>query len=133
MEFPYTPHISSILKGRSMFVNGKLMCCATHCLFETSIKNFGREIEVKGIAECPNCKSKIEYPQDLEFNEQRQQSFLKCFICKKILSMSIVTWTQIVVSKHYKTKHLYFHKECHENRYIDIPVDEDDGEDEDNE
>jgi hypothetical protein len=53
---------------------------------------------------------------------------LKCPHCNKTLSLNIIKWTQQVVSKHYRNKkHIYMHKECYDNQYIDISDDEDDG------
>lgn len=123
MEFPFTPHIASILHGRGMYKDEKLMCCATHCIFETEKAGFGREIEVKGIAKCSNCGASAKYPEDLEFDEHSQHSNLKCPACKQKISLLIVEWTQKVVSKHHRTKHLYYHKECHDAQYLDVPDD----------
>jgi hypothetical protein len=130
MEFPYTPHVAAILHGRGMFIDGKLMCCATHCIFETEKANFGREIEVKGEANCPNCGFITKYPEDLEFGEHSQRSILTCPACKQKISQSSIKWTQKVVSKHHRGKHLYFHKECHDALYHDVE-DEPEGTEED--
>lgn len=121
MQFPYTPHISSILRGRGMFKDGKLVCCAIHCLFETEKAGFGREIEIKGIAVCPNCKAKIRYPDDLEFDEYSQHSILKCPVCKNNISNKLIKWIQFVVSRHHRKKHLYFHSECWDAMYYNLP------------
>jgi len=128
MEFPYTPHTSAILRGRGMNQDGKLMCCASRCIFETETKGFGREIEVKGECECPNCKAKVEYPQDVEFDDMKQNGQLKCPACKRTIPLQLIKWTQWVISKHHRNKHLYYHKECHDAMYHDLPDDENDGE-----
>jgi hypothetical protein len=130
MEFPYTPHVESILRGRGMFKDGKLRCSATHCLFETDKKGFGREIEVKGTATCPNCTAVAKYPDDLEFEYASQHSFLKCPVCKQTISFSLIVWIQRVVSKHHRGKHLYFHKECDDATYHEV-ADEPEGTNED--
>jgi hypothetical protein len=127
MGFTYTPHIESILRGRGMFKDGTLKCCATHCIFEVGGKGFGREIVVMGTAKCPDCGASITYPDDLEFQESTQKSILKCPVCKSQISLEIVKWTQDVVSKHHRSKHLYFHKECYENQYLDVPDESNDG------
>jgi hypothetical protein len=126
MDFTYTPHIESILRGRGMFKDGFLRCCATHCIFEVGGKGFGREIVVMGTAVCPNCKAQIIYPDDNEFQETTQKSILKCSVCKTQISLDMVEWTQKVVSKHHRSKHLYFHAECYEAMYQNIEDDEDD-------
>lgn len=120
MDFAYTPHIESILRGRGMFKDGFLRCCATHCIFEIEGR-MGREIKVIGEAKCPQCGATITYPDDNEFQESTQKSILKCLVCKSQVSLEIVTWKQIVVSKHHRDKHLYYHKECNENQYFDAP------------
>lgn len=127
MGFTYTPHIESILRGRGMFKDGSLKCCATHCIFEVSDKGFGREIVVMGSTKCPQCSAPVTYPDDLEFQELTQKSVLKCPVCKIQVSFEIVNWTQDVVSKHHRSKHLYFHKECYENMYQDVADEEDVG------
>jgi len=127
MLFTYTPHIESIIRGRGMFKDGSLRCCATHCIFEVGGKGFGREIVVMGTAKCPICGSPIVYPDDLEFQEATQKSILKCPVCKSQVSLEIVVWTQGVVSKHHRGKHLYYHKECNEAMYQDVKDEEDDG------
>jgi hypothetical protein len=126
MGFTYTPHIEAILRGRGMFKDGSLKCCATHCIFEVEGK-MGREIVVMGEAKCPKCGAPATYPDDLEFQELTQKSLLKCPACKSQISLSLVKWTQDVVSKHHRSKHLYFHKECYEAMYVDS----DDGTEED--
>src|SRR5271169_4204016 len=125
--FTYTPHIESILRGRGMFKDGTLRCCATHCIFEIGGKGFGREIVVMGTITCPDCGSPIVYPDDLEFQETTQKSILKCPICKSQVSLDIVKWTQELCSKHHRSKHLYFHKECSDAMRIDIADEEDVG------
>jgi len=126
MNFTYTPHIEAILRGRGMFKDGSLRCCAAHCIFEVGSKGFGREIVVMGTAKCPDCGSPIVYPDDLEFQEQTQKSILKCPACKSQLSLLAVIWTQNVVSKHHRSKHLYFHSECYDAMYQDVKDDEED-------
>lgn len=131
-----TPHIAAILRGRGMYKDGKLLCCATRCLFEDS--EYGRDIIVKGEILCPNCKAKVHYhadtergiSSDLEFDEGSQRFLLKCPACKKIISLRLIKWTQTVVSKHHRGRHLYYHKECNEAMYHDIPDDEGDSSDE---
>jgi hypothetical protein len=120
MEFIYTPHIEAILRGRGMFKDGSLKCCAIHCIFEVGNKGFGREIVVMGSAKCPNCDAPITYPDDLEFQESTQKSLLKCPVCKSQVSFTLVKWTQDVISKHHRKKHLYFHRECYDAMYQDV-------------
>lgn len=127
MGFTYTPHIEAILRGRGMFKDGSLRCCATFCIFEVEGK-MGREIVVMGEANCPVCHAPATYPDDLEFQEATQKSILKCPACKTQIPLSAVNWTQGVISKHHRSKHQYFHKECYEAQYIDSP---DDGTEED--
>jgi len=119
MGFTYTPHIESILRGRGMFKDGSLKCCATHCIFDVEGK-LGREIVVMGVAKCPQCGAEATYPDDLEFQESTQKSLLKCPVCKGQISLTIVKWTQDVISKHHRSKHLYFHKECYDAMYCDV-------------
>lgn len=119
MEFTYTPHIESILRGRGMFKDGSLRCCATHCIFEVEGK-MGREIVVMGEAKCPQCKAPVTYPDDLEFQESSQKSILKCPACKTQISFEKIKWTQGVVAKHHRSKHQYFHSECYNAQYIDV-------------
>ena len=120
MVFIYTPHIESILRGRGMFKDGTLKCCAAHCIFEVGGKGFGREIVVMGTVQCSSCGSPVVYPDDLEFQETTQKSILKCPVCQSQISLKIVKWTQNVVSKHHRNKHLYFHDECYENQYVSV-------------
>jgi len=121
MGFTYTPHIETILRGRGMFKDGTLKCCAIHCIFEVEgKKGFGREIVVMGSVNCPNCKAPVVYPDDLEFQETTQKPLLKCPACKTQISLVLIKWTQDVVSKHHRDKHLYYHKECHEKMYYDV-------------
>lgn len=122
MEFPFTKHMESVLRGRRMFKGEKLLCSAEHCLFETDAKTkFGREIEVKGEAVCPYCRPKVtaKYPDDLEFEDSSQKPILKCPVCRQKIPISLIKWTQIVVSKHHGKNHLYFHKECYDEIYYD--------------
>lgn len=122
-EFALSPRTLNILTGRGM----KLFCSASKCLFETDIKDFGREIEVKGYAICPNCKGKATYPNDRFSDDGSRTTYWKCPICSQTIPNSCEVWTQIVVAKHYgkKTygkprKHIYYHKECDEARYIEV-------------
>jgi len=131
MEFILTPHIKAILCGRGMCKEDKLYCCATRCLFQPEDVTdplFGREIEIKGTAKCPRCNTIVKYPDDLEFDSISQISRLKCPACKRIVPQSLMTFTQKVVSRHYRSgKHVYMHKECADAMYIDIK-DEENGE-----
>lgn len=123
MGFTYTPHIESILRGRGMFKDDTLKCCATYCIFEVEGK-MGREIVVMGEAKCSQCKSPVTYPDDLEFQEAIQKAILKCPVCKSQISLDVVKWTQDVISKHHRKKHLYFHAECYNAMYFDVTDDE---------
>jgi DNA-directed RNA polymerase subunit RPC12/RpoP len=127
MGFYYTPHIEAILRGRGMFKDGSLRCCANHCIFEVGGKGFGREIVVMGSAKCPNCGASVVYPDDLEFQEATQSPLLKCPICKSQVLLALVQWTQFVVSKHHRGKHLYFHGDCYEAMYCDVKDEENGG------
>ena len=126
MGFTYTPHIESILRGRGMFKDGSLRCCATHCIFEVGGKGFGREIVVMGTVKCPNCGSPVVYPDDLEFQESTQKSIFKCPVCKSQISFELIKWTQEVISKHHRSKHLYFHRECYDAMYQDVKDEDED-------
>ena len=120
-EFRLSPRTSNILRGRGMYKDGKLLCSASVCLYETEYKGFGREIEVKGETICPRCMTKVLYPDDLEDNPLKRVSILKCPSCKMILDKSLIVWTQKVVSKHRgkkKKKHVYFHKECYDAMFV---------------
>jgi hypothetical protein len=118
-EFPLTPHVEAILKGRLHIPRdgGHIMCSADKCIFETEKADFGREIEVKGEAICQNCKAKVKYPEDLVFDEHSRHSFLKCPICKGSIPESVIKWTQWIVARHKRQKHMYYHKECHDKLY----------------
>jgi hypothetical protein len=120
MGFTYTPHIEAILRGRGMFKDGTLKCCATHCIFEVGTRGFGREIVVMGTAKCHICKTEVTYPDDLEFQETTQKPLLKCPTCKAQIPLKKVKWTQNVVSKHHHSNHLYYHKECHDAMYHNV-------------
>ena len=134
VEFALTPHIKAILCGRGMCKDGKLICSATNCIFASKNSEhpeFERVIEVRGEGKCPACKYDISYPDDLVFDDFLQKDILKCSHCNKTLSLNIITWTQKVVSKHYRSKkHIYMHKECYENQYFNIPDDENESESE---
>jgi len=123
MEFKLTPHILKILCGRGFCKDGKLICCAKNCLFAP--KNspdpyFGREIEPKGETICPRCKHLVKYPDDLVWNERKHKSILLCPICKKQISMKSVKWTQVVVSRHRRKRHEFYHKECWEAMFYSL-------------
>lgn len=110
-----------------MCKDGKLLCSTSHCIFETDHAGFGREIEIKGFALCPNCGGKAIYPDDRFSDDNSRSTYWKCPICKQIIPNSNEKWTQIVVAKHHgknSRKHRYSHKECDEARYV---VSEDDG------
>ena len=123
MEFKLTPHIKKILCGRGMCKDGRLLCSATHCLHhpeDSPDPDFGREIEVKGYAVCPRCGYKVLYPDHLVWDDRKVHSRLVCPICKKIIPISRVKWTTIVVSRHKRRRHYYYHKECWDAMFIDL-------------
>jgi len=126
MEFLLTPHTKSILCGRGMCEDDRLLCAATNCNFrpkDSPDPKFGREIEVKGFIICPRCKTMTKYSEGLEWNDELRRSIMKCKACNKIVSNNKIKWTQGVVSRHRKSRHEYFHKECWDSMFIDVEED----------
>jgi hypothetical protein len=125
--FPLTPHIKAILCGRGMCKDGRLLCAATNCLFhpkESTDPDFGRDIEIKGYAVCPRCNTKTDYSDGAEWDDRHRRVFIRCKTCKKIISRKKIVWTQEVYSKHRKSNHQYYHIECWDAMFIDIPDDD---------
>lgn len=136
MEFNLNPHTKLILCGRGMceceIINGKkycrLLCAATNCFFQPKDSpdpKFGRDIKVKGYIICSRCKVKTGYVEGLEFNEQLRKDIVRCKACNKISPNSKIVWTQGVISRHRKSRHEYFHKECWDAMFIDVELEED--------
>jgi len=129
-EFRFTPHVYAILKGRGMCKEDRLLCVASKCLFQPvghrPDSDYGRDIEIKGFGICQRCGAKTDYASGIEWDDGSRKVILKCNICKSRISKKFITWTQIVVSKHRKSKHFYYHKECYDAKFIDVPDDDDD-------
>ena len=139
MRFPLNPHTKAILCGRGMckceVINGKkhcrLLCASENCIFHppnSSDSDFGRDIEVKGYAICPRCKTRNEYPEDTYWDDRQQKNIMKCKTCGRIISKKLIEWTQYVISRHRRRAHLYYHAECYDKMFIDVPDDEDEEE-----
>ena len=157
MYFILTPHNKSIIVGRNVNAGGDdvIICAAKHCLHQSEhqedvlmndanngVKSlnpilldttFGKEIEVTGFIDCPRCKTKVLYPDNLgEFNAEHQEAVnLICPSCNKTIPLKdssgkfTVTWTQKVYSKHRRHNHAYYHAECWDAMFRDV---KDDGE-----
>jgi len=127
VEFSLTPHVKNILRGRGMCKDGRLLCAAPNCLYHVKDQpdpEFGREIDVKGYAYCPRCGTNTSWEDGKE--EQGRKTIMRCQVCKKVIPIKNVVWTQKVVSRHKKKKHDYFHSECWDAKFIDVPDEEDD-------
>lgn len=123
MEFALSPHVKAILCGRGMCKDDRLLCAATNCLFhpkESTDPDFGRDIQIKGYAVCPRCKIKTDYFEGAEWDDRHRQVLIKCKTCGKLMSRKQIIWTQMVVSKHHKKSHQYYHKECWDAMFIDL-------------
>lgn len=129
MEFPLTPHVKNILRGRGMCSGDRLLCAASNCLYHVKDQpdpEFGREIEVKGYAYCPRCGTKTSWEDGKE--EHGRKTIMVCQVCNKVIPIKKMVWTQQVVSRHGKNKHEYFHGECWDAKFLDVPDDEDEPE-----
>lgn len=127
MEFILTPHTKNILRGRKMFTD-RLLCAAPNCLCHVKDQpdpEFGREIEVKGYAICPRCGAKTVWEDGKEEDHAHRKTIMRCRVCKRIIPIKLVKWTQKVISRHRGKIHEYFHGECWDAKFIDVP---DDGE-----
>ena len=123
MKFELTPHVKSILCGRGMCKNGELLCAATNCLFhpkDSPDPDFGRDIKIKGFVICSRCKTKNLFPDDAEWNDRKQKLVMKCKACRRTISLKHVVWTQEVISRHRRSSHLYYHKECWDAMFFDV-------------
>jgi len=133
-EFRLTPHVLAILKGRGMCKGERLLCSASRCLFQPAEckpdSDYGRDIEIKGYGICPRCKAKTDYAVGIEWNDVIQAIVMRCNICKTRIPKKAIVWTQIVIPKHRKNKHYYFHKECYDAMFLDIPDEEGEEEEE---
>jgi hypothetical protein len=127
MEFIITPNSKSIISGRKEGRGEKreLTCIANKCLYKD------RAINVLGYITCSRCNTKVNYPENLAIPVEDKISFnLICPTCKKSISMKndngeyVVIWTQRVVSKHRHSRHDYYHGECFDNIFVDIPDEE---------
>lgn len=126
MEFPLSPHVKDILCGRGMCNSGRLLCCAPNCLYhpkDSPDPTFGRDILIKGYIICSRCTTQHDY-SDTEWDDKGRQPRIKCKTCNKQLSMKDFVWTQIVISKHRRRNHQYFHKECWDGMFFDSSDDE---------
>jgi len=127
LEFSLSPHVKAILCGRGMCKdNRRLLCSAPNCLYhpkDSTDPNFGRDIRIKGYVVCPRCGAKTDY-EEKEWSDTAQSPKIKCVVCNKIMSLKRVIWTQKVISKHRRNSHEYYHKECWDNLFIDIPDEE---------
>ena len=128
MGFPLTPHTKEILKGRGFCTpDGRLLCSATICLFHVKHQpdpEFGREIGIKGYGVCPRCANITNWEDGKEEDTVNRKTILRCTTCRKIIPKKNIKWTQKVVSRHRKTIHEYFHGECWDAKFIDLPDDE---------
>lgn len=133
IEFVLTEHVYRILtgtegkSGRKM----KLICAAPTCLHVpkgSPDPNFGREIVPTGYGVCPRCKNKIDIADMIKEGKLRKAKCDKCalnivFLSKKpseqVKGLNYIVWTTVVVSKHRKKTHRFFHKECYEACYIE--------------
>jgi hypothetical protein len=121
-EFVINPHVKSILIGRNMGKEDRLLCAATTCIFVpegSPDPNFGRDIEVQGHAECPRCKYTTSWQEGKEWIDSNRRTIMRCKVCKKIIPKKNIVWTQKVISKHRKTKHTYYHKQCWDAMFCD--------------
>lgn len=127
-EFRLSPHVFAILRGRGMCKNDRLLCSASRCRFQPAGCNpssdFGRDIEIKGYGICPRCNAKVDWAFGIEWDDAAHITILKCTICKTRIPKRCIVWTQIVVSKHRKNKHYYYHKECYDDMFVDLPDDD---------
>jgi Zn finger protein HypA/HybF involved in hydrogenase expression len=135
MEFIITPHTKNIIVGRKegRGEERELLCVAKTCLHVSKENPLfpNRKIEVKGYVKCPRCMTKVNYPENLYISvENKVVSNLICPACHNNISMKddkgnfIVTWTQRVVSKHRHSRHDYYHGECFDTIFIDLPDEE---------
>lgn len=126
MEFTLTPHTKNILRGRKMFAD-RLLCAAPNCLYHVKDQpdpEFGREIEVKGYAVCSRCGATTSWEDGKEEDRINRKTIMRCQICKRVIPMRNVVWTQKVVSRHRGDKHEYFHGECWDAKFIEVPDDD---------
>lgn len=125
MEFPLTPHVKEILKGRGFCTpDGRLLCSATNCLFHVKSQpdpEFGREIEIKGYGICSRCNCKTDWEDGKEEDIANRKTILRCSTCKKIIPKKSIVWTQRVISRHRKSRHEYNHLECWNAKFRDVP------------
>lgn len=132
MEFLLTPHTKNIIIGRGLGYDDIIICASNHCIQreneigkisgDTNIDpNWGKEIEVKGFIICGRCGYRVIYPEHLgEFDEDNQEiaTHLVCPVCSSKIPIKndkgkyLIIWTQVVVSKHRRQRHCYYHKEC---------------------
>ena len=127
MRFKLNPHTKAILCGRGMCKEDRLLCASDNCIFHPENQpdpDFGKEIRVRGYGVCSMCKSKTDW-SEREWNDRERRDVLKCGICKKRIPKSNVVWTQEVMSKHRRKKHFYYHIECYDAMFFDIPDDDD--------
>jgi len=127
LDFALSPHVKSILCGRGMCKDGKLLCSATNCIFHPKDQpdpDFGRAIEVKGYGICSRCEVKTDW-EERKWSDRLQHDILHCKACRKFISRKSITWTQQVKSKHHRHSHEYYHMECWDAMFIELPDDDD--------
>jgi len=128
MEFIITPHTKNIIVGRKegRRESKELLCIAKTCI------HGDRRIEVKGYIICSRCTTHVYYPENLGIpvNNKDIAKSLVCPTCHNGIPMKndkgeyIVIWTQRVVSKHRHSRHDYYHGECFDTIFIDLPDEE---------
>lgn len=123
MEFDLSPHIKAILCGRGMCKGDRLLCASSNCKYHPKNQpdpDFGKDILVKGYGACSRCGSKTDW-SEREWNDREQRDILKCKTCKLRIPRSGMVWTQGVFPRHRGKKHYYYHAECWDAKYIDVP------------
>lgn len=104
----------------------RLLCASSNCKFHLKDQpdpDFGRDIQVKGYGVCPRCGTKTDW-SEREWNDREQKDVLRCQACRMRIPKSKMMWTQEVVSKHRRNKHFYYHAECYEALFFDVPDDD---------
>ena len=129
--FLLTPNLYNKLTGRHL----KLICSSPHCLHSTGSSDieWDRKIEPLGYGKCPRCKSKtdikffeydeskaLEMAHDTKvfFRAKAKLILPKCENCGCIMKRVNIHYIQWVVSKHRKSHHYYFHKECFDSMFL---------------
>ena len=123
MEFLLTPHTKLILSGNGVTKQGrgmKLVCAAPVCVMDQ--KGEGRDIHLRGYVECKRCGYKEPfsdwYGEWVDIDQKKGVYRKNVANCKQCTKAMKITFTQIVVSKHRKSNHYYYHKECYEAMFF---------------